>query len=98
MPPEVLRNEPIDFKIDVWSLGVILHTLISSYLPFLGENRDAITRAILEDDVDLTTEPIWEGISDECKQLISQMLTKDRSHRLSIDQVLAHAWFSDTPT
>ena len=32
--PEVLKEEAYDFKADVWSLGIICYTLISSSLPY----------------------------------------------------------------
>ena len=36
MAPEVLLGEPSNFKVDVWSLGVILHHLACKKLPFSG--------------------------------------------------------------
>ena len=44
MAPEVIQDELADFKSDVWSLGVILYALISSGVPFCGENRDETAR------------------------------------------------------
>jgi serine/threonine protein kinase len=39
MAPEVLKKEASGHKADVWSLGVMLHTLVSSQLPFqVGES------------------------------------------------------------
>ena len=35
MAPEML-NGTYDFKADMWSVGVILYTLVSGYLPFQG--------------------------------------------------------------
>ena len=40
MAPEVCMNEPSDFKQDVWSLGVILHALICSEVPFSGKDAE----------------------------------------------------------
>ena len=35
LAPEVLKKEPYDFKVDVWSLGIICYTLIANNLPFV---------------------------------------------------------------
>ena len=59
LPPEVLLRQPCGQAVDIWALGVILYTLLSSYLPFLGETKDDLKLAIVNDSLDLTTEPIW---------------------------------------
>ena len=51
MAPEVLLEEPSDFKVDVWSLGVMLYALISSNVPFEGHDRDETAQMIIDDDV-----------------------------------------------
>jgi calcium-dependent protein kinase len=38
LPPEVIDGE-YDEKCDVWSLGVMLFSLICGYPPFYGKNR-----------------------------------------------------------
>jgi len=47
MAPEVVQDEPSDFKSDVWSLGVILYALIGSGVPFSGRDRDATANNIV---------------------------------------------------
>jgi serine/threonine-protein kinase RCK2 len=32
--PEVLKKEQYGFSCDIWSLGCIVHALLSGYLPF----------------------------------------------------------------
>ena len=40
MAPEMLLNQPCDFQADIWSLGILLYTLICSGLPFPSEYYD----------------------------------------------------------
>lgn len=36
--PEMLKNKPYDNKVDVWALGVMLHELLSTQLPFYSDD------------------------------------------------------------
>ena len=38
MAPEMIRNEKYSEKVDCWSLGIILHEILTNYLPFYNEN------------------------------------------------------------
>ena len=40
MAPEVVKEQPSDYKADIWSLGVILFALICSKVPFAGESKE----------------------------------------------------------
>ena len=45
--PEVLQEQPCDFKTDIWSLGVILFSLLSARVPFVGsDERETINATI----------------------------------------------------
>jgi serine/threonine protein kinase len=48
--PEVLKKQPYSFSADVWSLGCIMHALISGCLPFDSENQTETIRMTLEDN------------------------------------------------
>jgi serine/threonine protein kinase len=38
MAPEIVFNKPYDYKIDVWSLGVLLYELLHGSAPFKGKS------------------------------------------------------------
>ena len=92
MAPEVVLEQPSDFKADVWSLGVMLYALISSNVPFSGKDRDSTAKLIVEKELAFA-KPVWCSVSEECKDLLTAMLTKDQFQRITANDVLEHPWF-----
>ena len=45
MPPEVVMNNPVDIRSDVYSLGVTLYEMLSAHVPFPGETDYQILSA-----------------------------------------------------
>ncbi|CAG9828949.1 unnamed protein product [Diabrotica balteata] len=102
-----------DKRCDLWSLGVIMYILLCGYPPFYGKcGRDCgwergdncnacqelLFQSIQEGRYDFP-EPEWTTISDEARDLISCLLVKNASERISAEKVLQHAWLqcaSDT--
>jgi eukaryotic-like serine/threonine-protein kinase len=49
MAPEQILGEPIDHRVDLWALGVILIQMITGTHPFIRPNTGAMTLAILSE-------------------------------------------------
>jgi calcium-dependent protein kinase len=89
--PEVLKQD-YDVRCDVWSLGVILFVFLCGYPPFEGDNNKEIFRNVLKQD--LIFDPAdWNTVSTEAKDLVSKMLQKDPSKRITMDECTSHPWF-----
>ncbi|KAH7297945.1 hypothetical protein KP509_25G020200 [Ceratopteris richardii] len=89
--PEVLTGTGYDEKIDVWSLGVLFHVILSGYAPFDGDSETDIFRNIKRRSVNLNRSP-WHEISAGAKDLLKGMLQKNPYRRLKLAQILAHPW------
>ncbi|KAJ0248065.1 Serine/threonine-protein kinase PEPKR2 [Hirschfeldia incana] len=88
--PEVI-SENYSEKVDVWSAGVLLYALLSGVLPFKGDSLDAIFEAVKKGKLDFNS-GVWESVSKPARDLLSRMLTRDESARISADEVLRHPW------
>lgn len=94
--PEVLAGN-YDVSCDVWSLGVILFVFLCGYPPFEGDNNKEIFRNVVKQP--LTFDPAdWNNISASAKDLVTKMLNKDASKRISAQQCLEHPWFVQCAT
>jgi calcium-dependent protein kinase len=89
--PEVL-NKNYNEKCDLWSCGVILYILLAARAPFEGKTDQEIMAKILTGKYDMSI-PQLSKISAEAKQLISNLLQKDISKRLTSEEALNHPWF-----
>src|SRR6185437_3010456 len=49
MSPEHVRGETIDHRNDIWSLGVLLHEMLTGARPFAQTDPASMTKAILSD-------------------------------------------------
>jgi serine/threonine protein kinase len=69
---------------DIWSMGVTLYAFVYGQIPFHDDNVMALYSKIQSDPVVFQERP---PISEELKDLISRMLHKDPSQRLTLPEV-----------
>eukprot|EP00347_Sterkiella_histriomuscorum_P022912 403336686 len=90
--PEIIAGCPYGKEIDLWSLGVILHLLLVGEYPFNEQTQDALKKKIVYEKVTYNSDK-WESISPEAKLLCEGLLKKNKTKRLTIDQVIESEWF-----
>lgn len=75
MSPEQVRNEPLDRRTDIWSMGVLFDEMLTGKHPFERGNMSAVLLAILEQP------PPIEGVDPALASIVCRALAKDRTHR-----------------
>ncbi|XP_033619217.1 ribosomal protein S6 kinase alpha-2 isoform X3 [Fukomys damarensis] len=92
--PEVLKRQGYDAACDVWSLGILLYTMLAGFTPFANgpdDTPEEILARIGSGKYALSGGN-WDSISDAAKDVVSKMLHVDPQQRLTAIQVLKHPW------
>lgn len=92
--PEVFDSKGYSKPVDVWSLGVVLYTILSGVSPFQAETADAFVSEVRPGFKPYFYPKYWSQVSDQAKTLVTGMLEYDPKKRLTIEQVCTHPWVS----
>ncbi|GCC26816.1 ribosomal protein S6 kinase alpha-1 isoform X3 [Chiloscyllium punctatum] len=92
--PEVLKRQGYDEGCDIWSLGVLLYTMLAGYTPFANGPDDTPSEILARIGSGHYTLQggNWDKASSAAKDLVSKMLHVDPHRRLTAKQVLKHQW------
>jgi calcium-dependent protein kinase len=88
--PEVLKRNYSE-KCDIWSCGVILYIMLSGHPPFTGKDDAEILKKVEKGYFSLNSSE-WSHISEEGKNLVSQMMEYEPETRISAENALNHPW------
>ncbi|XP_048864032.1 ribosomal protein S6 kinase alpha-2 isoform X2 [Brienomyrus brachyistius] len=92
--PEVLKRQGYDAACDIWSLGILLYTMLAGFTPFANgpdDTPEEILARIGSGKYALSGGN-WDTVSDAAKDIVSRMLHVDPHQRLTAPQVLRHPW------
>ncbi|NXR75365.1 KS6A5 kinase, partial [Pycnonotus jocosus] len=99
--PELLNHNGYDESCDLWSLGVILYTMLSGQVPFQSQDRSLtctsaleIMKKIKKGEFSFEGEA-WKNVSEEAKELIRGLLTVDPNKRIKMSSLRYNEWLQD---
>lgn len=92
MAPEVLGGSPYTEKADMWSMGVILYTMLCGGVPW--DHDDDKTMEMVAAGTPAYDAIRFGRLPAQLKKLIKSLLSKDPAQRPSATGALNHPWFA----
>ncbi|KAL7673804.1 hypothetical protein ACOME3_000084 [Neoechinorhynchus agilis] len=88
--PELFQGKMYDGpEVDVWSLGVILYTLVSGSLPFDGQNLKELRERVLRGKYRV---PFY--MTTDCEALLRKLLVLNPLKRHTLESVMKDKWMN----
>jgi len=93
LAPEVVSNTEqrtgeMCKKSDIWSIGVCVYIMLNGKVPFMGDNKTKIFKAILSQEVKFKNEELLDVSMD----FVNKLLERDIEKRLTAREALNHPW------
>ncbi|HEX2721606.1 MAG TPA: serine/threonine-protein kinase, partial [Gemmatimonadaceae bacterium] len=80
MSPEQTRDDTVDARTDIWSLGVLLYEMLAGHRPFRGETDDVIVSQI-RNEIPVPLASLRGDVSAGFERVVERCLKKDPAER-----------------
>jgi fused-like protein len=90
--PEIIEMKPYGYKIDIWSLGIIMYELFAGVPPFIADSLQRLAPKIIHDKVVYPN-----NMAVELRELIQGMLQKNPTNRYDWIDLEKHPFFNPPP-
>lgn len=94
MAPEILNCQPHGMGVDIWALGIMLYELNAKRMPF-NLREEQSQRCVIRARIKINQLSFDDSFKDPNQiDLLSKMLEKDPSNRISSAEALKHPYFN----
>ena len=94
LAPEMINHCGHDKSVDIWAIGILLFEMLTGRTPFnLSGYNNQLYNSIKILNINWT-----DDFPNLAKDLISKILCLNPNDRLSLDGIINHQWFRDTPS
>uniref|UniRef100_A0AC35U5J6 Non-specific serine/threonine protein kinase n=1 Tax=Rhabditophanes sp. KR3021 TaxID=114890 RepID=A0AC35U5J6_9BILA len=88
--PELFDEKPyLGHHVDLWSMGVILYTLLCGCLPFEDESLSKLRQKVLRGMINF---PPY--LSQGSREILRELLTVNPRKRITMEELIIHPWIT----
>jgi len=80
MSPEQLQGNEVDYRSDIWSLGVMFYELLTGRIPFSADYDSAVMYSILHEEAE-PVQKLQPDLSSEIVHIVNRALEKNADNR-----------------
>ena len=91
MSPEILNGEKYDEKTDLWSLGIVIYSLLFKEMPF--PVRTSIPSELYKQIKESGLQNLKKSDNSDLNDLIQKLLTIDQNKRINWKEYFEHPFF-----
>lgn len=92
LSPEIIKGDPYNQSVDMWSLGVIFYEMLIGVPPFYDSNKDKLYKKIYFNDPNYALNK-KVVLSDTIIDFLSKLLVKNPCQRMTIRDAKKHKLF-----
>jgi calcium/calmodulin-dependent protein kinase I len=92
--PDILLGTGYDSAVDMWACGILLYVLLSGRLPFAADSDAELFKLIIDGDL-VWKSPQFDTVSDEARDLISNLIVVEPRDRFTADEAIQHVFIKE---
>ena len=91
LSPEMLTGKGVDYRCDIYGIGLLMYELVTGAPAFNARNIENLYELIRANHIDFMA----YGISGEIKDLLEKILVKNPEERISLEEIKKHPYFKN---
>ena len=89
--PELLLKKGVDYKTDIYGMGLLLYEIVTGTPAYNAPNTKVLYELIKNNTIDFDV----PGLIGDIKDLIEKMLVKEPNERITLDEMKKHNFLKD---
>ena len=94
MAPEILKQQPYSYKVDIWSLGIMVFMMLTGKLPFPAKDPKSLFKAIASANITKSSFDSFTYLSNDSIDFMVCCLRSTPEDRWEASKLLEHPWIT----